>query len=207
MDAAAPPTVMTEDYAQPQAASSSEPEAHTVDLGVGTFLRSGIASGGVLGLSPFVTDDLGRGVFLRIAASVGQSPASSLRLTWVAGRLDTCAETLGNYPVGSGLRFDLCGGADVGESFIAPAAGRAAQSLPFVDVGPSVDLRAELGTRAALLLRAAAGINIARDLFVDATGATYQPALATVQLEVALSWTFGGGPSGTLIAAATSPSR
>jgi hypothetical protein len=212
MDAAAPPTAVIESHEQDgRAAASVEPQAapqaHAVDLGLAYFLRAGIASSGVVGLSPFVTDELGRDVFLRIAASVGQAPASGLHLTWVAGRLDTCAETTGNYARGSGLRLDLCGGADVGGTFIAPVGPTPAQSQPFIDIGPSVDLRAEMGPSAAFLLRASAGLSIARDAFVDATGATFQPPLATVDIEVALSWTLPGSQPRYPLNAASASSR
>lgn len=211
MDAVPPPAAIVEHQEQEQpGAPAPEPEpptrAHAVDLGVGTFLLSGVASGGVVGFSPFVSDELGRNVFVRIAAAVGQGPATGLHLTWVAGRLDTCSETLGNYAEGSGLRLDLCGGADVGGTFIASGSVAPAQTLPFLDVGPSADLRAEVGASAAIVLRAAVGLSIARDLFVDATGATYQPPLATVNLEIAFSWTLPTGPSKhPLVVAASKP--
>jgi hypothetical protein len=207
MDAAPPTATITPRYAEERPATPSiepapSPEAHAVELGMGTFLRSGVASGGVVGLSPLVTDELGREVFVRIAASVGQPAQGGLHLTWVAGRLDTCSEMLGNYAAGSGLRLDLCGGADVGATFIGATKANVAQSLPFVDIGPSVDLRAETGPHAALLLRAALGLSVARDTFVDETGAAYQPPLVDLDLEIALSWSLPGEPSGPLVAAA-----
>jgi hypothetical protein len=208
MDAAAPPAAIAPPSEASRPAASFEPEpappARAVDLGIATFLRSGIASSGVVGLAPFVTDELGREIFVRIAAYLGQAPEGGMHLTWVAGRLDTCSESLGNYAAGSGLRLDLCGGADVGATFIPSVAGNPAQSLPFVDVGPSADLRAEMGPSAALLLRAGAGLSIARDLFVDSTGATYQPPLVTLDLEIALSWTLPGSAPRAPLAAASS---
>jgi len=197
MDAAIPPTPIIDSDAADRPVASLEaeapPEAHAVDLGIATFLRSGVASSGVVGFSPFVTDELGRDVFVRIAGFLGEAPESGLRLTWAAGRLDTCSETAGNYASGSGLRLDLCGGADVGATLIAATAAGPGQSLPFVDIGPSVDLRADVGPNAALLLRASAGLSVARDAFVDSTGASYQPPLATFDLEIALSWTLPEG--------------
>jgi hypothetical protein len=211
MDAIVPPAAVVEPQAEerPAAAppeSEPAPRAHAVDLGVGTFILSGVATGGVVGFSPFVTDELGRDVFVRIAASVGQGPASGLHLTWVTGRLDICSESLGNYAEGAGLRLDLCGGADAGATFIASGPGTPAQSPPFIDIGPSVDLRAEVGPSAAVLLRVAAGLSIARDMFVDSTGATYEPPLATINVELAFSWTVPSGPSKrSLVVAASKP--
>jgi hypothetical protein len=197
MDAAPPPPIVIASDAQvPRPPSPIEPDevprAHAVDLGLATFLKSGIAASGVTGISPFVAAELGRDVLVRLAASVGQAPDSGLHLTWVAGRLDTCSEMAGNYAAGSGLRFDLCGGADAGATLVSAADGSPLQTLPFVDVGPSFDLRAELGESAAILLRAGAGINIARNSFQDASGTSFQPPLLTLDVEVALSWTLPG---------------
>ena len=182
--------------------SAPVPPAHAVDLGMATFLRTGIASGGVIGLSPFVADELGRNVFVRIAAAVGQPAQGGLHLTWVSGRLDTCSEMLGNYASGSGVRLDLCGGADVGAAFIGSNEASPAQSLPILDIGPSLDLRAETGPHAALLLRAAFGLNVDRDTFVDQTGTSSEPPLANLDLEIALSWSLSSEPSASLAAAA-----
>jgi hypothetical protein len=209
MDAAAPPVTITQPSGAERPAApwtgageSSRP-AHAVDVGIASFFRSGVASGGVVGLSPFVTDELGREVFLRIAAAIGQPTESGLHMTWVAGRLDTCSEMLGNYAPGSGIRLDLCGGASVGAAFIGASAATASQSVPLIDLGPSVDLRAEIGPRAAVLLRGAFGIALARDQFVDQTGASYEVPLANVDLQVALSWTLSSGePAAPLTASA-----
>jgi hypothetical protein len=213
MDAAAPPVAIIAPSTpstgeRPPAPwtdsdESSPRAAHAVDLGVGSFFRSGVATGGVVGLSSFVSDELGREVFLRMAAALGQPAQSGLHLTWVGGRLDTCAETLGNYATGSGMRLDLCGGAGVSAAFIGSSATNPAQSLPLVDLGPSADLRAEIGPRAALLLRAGVGLALARDHFVDQTGASSEVPLVNLDLEIALSWTLSGGePSAPLTATA-----
>jgi hypothetical protein len=205
MDAAPPPPIVAEPQTQMRVTAASEPDephrAHAVDLGFATFLKSGIADSGVTGISPFVTSEVGRDIFVRVAASVGQAPASGLHLTWVAGRVDTCSANAGNYAVGSGLRFDLCGGADVGATLIPSTAASPPQTLPFVDVGPSVDLRAELGPSAAFLLRVGAGVNVARASFVDSTGASFQPPLFTLDVEVALSWALGSSQADRRISA------
>lgn len=199
MDADAPIPIVRPQYAEDHATADSTgpapvPQAHAVDLGLATFLRSGVASGGVIGLSPFVAGDLGRDIFVRVAGSIGQPAEGGLHFTWLAGRLDTCSEALGNYATGSGLRLDLCGGADVGATFIGSNEASRAQSLPFIDIGPSADLRAETGAHAAVLLRAALGLSVARDTFVDQTGAAYEPPLLNLDLEIALSWSLSGDP-------------
>ena len=81
MDAAAPPAIVERQEQERSTAtpvdSETGPRAHAVDLGVATFFRSGVASSGVVGLSPFVTDELGRDVFVRIAASWGRRPQTA----------------------------------------------------------------------------------------------------------------------------------
>ncbi len=211
MDAAAPVVVMTESPVRRDetAAGAPEPEppgAHSVDLGVGSFLRSGVGPSGVFGVSPFVTDRIGEDVFLRLAASLGTSPASGLHMTWVTGRLDTCGTISGNYAAGSGLQLDVCGGADVGATFVRSGSGGnpplLAQTLPYIDFGPSVDLRAELGAKVALTLRVGLGLNVARDAFIDTTGSSIQPPLAAIHLELDLSWVLPGRRVDAVLAAA-----
>ena len=193
---AAPPAIVAEPDAQmrpaPPLEADRSSQSHVVDLGVATFLKSGIADAGVTGVAPFVAVGLGPDVFLRVAGAVGQQPASDRHLTWLTGRLAACAATAGNYAVGSGLRLDLCGGASVGATIVASTSAGPAQTLPYADVGPSVDLRAELGPSAALLLGVGAGVEVARGSFVDAAGASVEPPLLTLDVEVALSWTLPG---------------
>jgi hypothetical protein len=167
-------------------------EARPVEIGVGTFIVSGVGQSGVLGLAPFVTDGLGQDTFLRLSIGVGESQANTPRTTWAAGRIDICSGIPGNYPDGIGLRLDLCGGADVGLTHIGPRqqgdAPSSSQTFPYVDVGPSAALRAELGLHAAFSLRGSLGINIARDSFVDATGTLVQPPPGSASLELDVSW-------------------
>jgi hypothetical protein len=167
-------------------------EVRPVEIGAGTFMVSGVGQSGVLGLSSFVTDGLGRGTFLRLAFGIAESQASTPRTTWAAGRIDICSGIPGNYADGSGLRLDLCGGADVGLTHIAPREGADApapsQTFPYVDVGPSAALRAELGFYAAFSLRASVGISVARDSFVDSNGNLVQPPPGSASLELDFSW-------------------
>jgi hypothetical protein len=164
-----------------------------VELGVGTFLLAGVASSGVVGLTPYLIDGVGQDVFLRLGIGLGESTGSITHMTWAAGRLDTCLAMPGNYAAGSGLQFDLCGGADVGFTVIAldtqplslPQRG---QTLPYVNLGPSADLRAEFGANAAFSLRGVLGINIARDPYFDGSGSRVDPPLGAARVELGFSW-------------------
>jgi len=170
----------------------TSPPRRPVEFGVGTFMMTGIGSGGVMGLAPFITDGLGKTVFLRLSIGIAESETNLPRTTWAAGRVDLCSGIPGNYPDGSGLRLDLCGGADVGVTHLASAeengALAPAQTFPYVGLGPSADLRAELGARAALSLRGSLGLNVARDPFVDGTGTLVQPPPGSARIELDLSW-------------------
>ncbi len=98
---------------------------------------------------------------------------------------------VGNYATGQGLRLGLCGGADVGLTILGAGsqsgAPQGSQTMPFVDLGPSVELGAELGPKITIVLRGALGVNIARDTFVDGSGTRTDPALGTQRAEVGFS--------------------
>jgi hypothetical protein len=174
------------------AAHTSTPPALPLELGATTFLLAGVGTSGVVGLSAFVDAPLSSDVFLRISASGGRAPTGDLSTTWAAARLDTCYSVAGNYAAGQGLRLALCGGADVGLTLLGAGsqtgAPQGSQTMPFVDLGPSVELGAELGPKVTVVLRGALGVNIARDTFVDGSGARIDPALGTERAEVGLSF-------------------
>jgi hypothetical protein len=173
------------------ARATSDDEHAPLEFGLGTFLMVGGGAGSYIGVAPFLIDDVGPGVFLRPSVGVGTSLATNLPSTWTAARLDTCLRLPGRYAVRGGLQLDLCGGADVGFSYMAsgtdPGTPASGQTLPFIDLGPSVDLRAE-ANRLAITLRAVGGFNIARQGFDDVTGARVDLPLVTWRLELDFSW-------------------
>jgi hypothetical protein len=187
VDATEPPAVVLE-----TAPVADRREPRTVELGVGTFLMAGVGTGGIVGLSPFVIGGLGEDGVLRFAISVGESPGTLQFSTWMATRLDACLRLPGNYRSSQGLQLDLCGGTDVGFSHIAPATSpdgpRIAQTLPYVDVGPSADLRGEIGSILTVSLRGGLGVNIVRQGFEGPTGERVDPPLGSTRLELAFSW-------------------
>jgi hypothetical protein len=164
-------------------------EAPEAELGVGSFLMSGGATGGYLGVSPFLIEELGETWSLRPALLLGESAPASPRSMLAAARFDTCLRVPGNYAHGAGVALDLCGGFDAGFSYVA-AAGQPvvpSQIVPYVDVGPSVGVRAEVGLL-AVLLRGVAGIDVVRETYRDATGAPAQGTGGTLRFELAFSW-------------------
>jgi hypothetical protein len=130
-------------------------------------------------------------VSLRPALVLGESLPSTIRSYVAAARFDTCVRVPGNYSHGAGIQLDLCGGLDAGVFYVpadsAAGAPSSTQTVPYIDLGPSVGLRAEVG-RLAIMLRGAAGLNVARDGYVDATGNRNDMPLPTLRLEIDFSW-------------------
>jgi hypothetical protein len=168
-----------------------EPEKAPLELGIGTFFWVGGASGGYVGVSPFLFADLGQAVFLRPSIALGTSVATNVSSTLAAARIDTCFRYPGRYAVRGGMQLDLCGGVDAGFSYVSagttaggPGSG---QTIPLVDVGPSIDLRAEAGD-VGITLRVQGGVNVAQQGYTDDTGAHVDLPIVSYRLEMAISW-------------------
>jgi hypothetical protein len=165
-------------------------EGRTLELGAGAFLMTGTGGGALAGPTAFAVVEAGRGLFLRPAVAFGESltslpPADVKAATWAAARFDTCLRVPGLYSRHHGMQLDLCAGTDLGYTTIESTA-RA--TLPYLDLGPSIDLRGELGGRLSAVLRVVAGVNLLRDSFTDLSGARETPPLAEGRLELAFSW-------------------
>ena len=159
-------------------------DARTLEIGVAGFLMSGAGAGAMAGASPYAIIEAGRGVFLRPALFFGQALTAInsppvLDAIWMAARFDTCLRVPGLYKQNQGIQLDLCGGADFG--FLDDNTDDAL--LPFVSVGPSLDLRGELGSSLSASIRGVTGINVTS----ETVGPVYQP-LWSGRLELALSW-------------------
>jgi hypothetical protein len=173
-------------------------EAASREIGVGTFLMTGTGAEAIAGVTPFAVLEVGHGIFLRPAVMVGESIAvlvshsSDARSTWVAGRLDACLRIPGLYASRRGMQLDLCGGTEAGVSYFAtgaqPEAPMQDQTMPYVNVGPSIGLRAEFAWDLAVALRGVTGVNLVSTGYSDVAGARVDfPAFAG-RIEVALSW-------------------
>ncbi len=165
-------------------------EGRNLELGAGVFLMTGTGGGALAGPTAFAVVEAGHGIFLRPALAFGQSltslpPSDLASSTWAATRFDACIRVPGLYTRHHGMQLDLCGGSDLGFTTV-----QAAQSttLPYLDLGPSIALRGELGSRLAAVLRMVAGVNLLRPTFQDLSGAADQPPLAVGRLELAFSW-------------------
>jgi hypothetical protein len=195
LDTAEPPRISApapaEANAQPWESNEPRRDPRALELGAAGFLLSGGGAGSYAGISPFVVAEMGQSILLRPSVAFGQSLVPDLRSSWVAARFDTCVRIAGLYTTGSGIQLDLCAGLGAGVSYVgsgtqagAPAAG---QTLPYVELGPSIDLRAEVGS-AAVTLRAAAGADVAREGFTDVTGTRVDAPGWPVRLEIGFSW-------------------
>lgn len=185
-----PPPAVAEPPSPEHDRSLHHEEGRSLELGAGVFLMSGSGGGALSGPVLFAMIESAHGIFLRPSLAIGQTvsslPPSDVRsATWGAGRLDTCLRLPGLYSLHQGMQLDVCAGGDAGMTHIYAASGT---DLPYLALGPSVELHGELGGRLSALLRGAAGIDLLRGSYVDNTGATQQPPLASVRLELALSW-------------------
>jgi hypothetical protein len=159
-------------------------DPRTLELGIAGFLMSGAGAGAMVGVSPYAVIEAGRGVFLRPALAVAQTLSALnsppiVDALWMAGRFDACLRVPGLYTQNRGIQIDLCGGADFG--VLDDSTDDVV--VPYVSVGPSLDLRGELGSSLAASIRAVTGIN--------ATSATTGPLslpLWSGRLELAFSW-------------------
>jgi hypothetical protein len=159
-------------------------DTRTLELGLSGFLMSGAGAGAMAGASPFAIIEAGHGVFLRPALYFGQALTALnsppvLDALWMASRFDTCLRMPGLYTQNRGIQLDLCGGADLG--FVDDSTDD--EIVPFVSLGPSLDLRGELGGSLSASIRGVTGINVTS----GTTGPVYQP-LWSGRLELAFSW-------------------
>jgi hypothetical protein len=160
------------------------------EVGFGVFLMTGPGGGALAGPAAFTVIEAGHGVFLRPSVAYGESltslpPSDVKRSTWGAARFDTCLRLPGLYTRHQGMQLDACAGTDVGYTTIEANGGT---TLPYLDLGPSIDLRGELGSSLSAVLRVVAGINVLRGTFTDLSGTQERAPLAGGRLELAFSW-------------------
>jgi hypothetical protein len=165
-------------------------ETRALELGAGMFLMTGTGGGAVAGPTAFAVIEAAHGLFLRPALAFGESlssvpPSDVNASTWLDARFDTCLRLPGLYSRHHGMQLDVCGGTDLGTTTIETGTGT---RLPYWNVGPSLDMRGELGSSLSAVLRVVAGVNVLRDSFVDLSGAREAPPLAAARLELAFSW-------------------
>ncbi|MDB4940741.1 MAG: hypothetical protein JWP97_275 [Labilithrix sp.] len=140
------------------------PPMRTVEVGTMVYLRDGLATtGGMAGLSPFLTIELVPSWVLRPALFFGRSTGrvasagDAAVLSHFGARADICRRIPGNYIERRGIEADLCGAIDGG--VVTPGVGLARVPVR-LGTGPSVDLRGELGAGLALEVRALVGANL-----------------------------------------------
>ncbi len=159
-------------------------DARTLEVGLGAFLMGGAGGGAMAGAAPYLIIEAGQGVFLRPSLAIAQTlaPLSQppvVNALWLAGRFDTCLRIPGLYTQNRGMQLDMCGGTDVGILDVESSN----ISLPYVSLGPSLDLRGELGSVISASIRGGVGVNVTS----GTTDGIYQP-LWSGRLELAFSW-------------------
>jgi hypothetical protein len=165
-------------------------EARTLEIGAGVFLMNGTGGGALAGPTAFVVVEAGRGIFLRPALAFGQSlnsipPGDIQSAMWAAGRFDACLRLPGLYTRRHGMQLDVCAGSDLGFTVLQ---AQTQTTLAYVDVGPSIGLRGELGSRLSAMLRLVGGINLVRPAFKDLSAQDDLPPLAVARIELGATW-------------------
>jgi hypothetical protein len=172
-------------------------EQRQIEVGLASYVMTGTGTGMIAGGSLFAVSEVGGGWFLRPALAAGWTfaevvPTTHAYGTLGAGRFDACKRIPGNYLEKSGIQLDLCGGTDVGFLHVdaqnASSTGAKAEpavTLGLFAVGPSIDLRGELGNELSVLVRGVAELNILSNS--EANG-TVSPSLLIARTEVGLSW-------------------
>jgi hypothetical protein len=172
-----------------------------LEFGVGTFVMTGTGANAILGATPYALIEAIPGFFVRPALVIGESITPQGELDnanplLIAIRLDGCTRYPGNYSANRGLELTMCGGADVGGTYFPSAPNvpngtgvpQESTILPQVSLGPSLDLRGEVGSHWSIVLRGVAGLNVIRNGFVDRTGNRVEPEWVSGRLELALAW-------------------
>ena len=145
-----------------------------LEVGMASYLMAGTGTGMLIGGTLFSVSEVGNGWFLRPALSLGRTfveivPTTHAFATLGAARFDACKRLPGNYLDKRGIQLDLCGGADVGflhideqdKSMTVPTS-EPGVTLPLFAIGPSVDLRGELGNELSVLVRGVVEWNVVR---------------------------------------------
>jgi hypothetical protein len=176
------------------------PEARRdFEAGAAVFLMTGTGGAAVGGASPFLTIEAGHGIYWRPSLVFGQSltslsPDADARATVAAGRVDACVRMPGLYTQHRGIQLDACLGSDAGAMLVGGTGkGHAGAptndfSTPYASVGPSLELRGELGSSLSARLRGLLGENFFNKGFSDGAGSYVAPMPYTGRVELAFSW-------------------
>jgi hypothetical protein len=151
--------------AGPDKGGDAELPSLIVELGALAFLRSGLVGAtSAAGVSPYVNVQVTPSIFLRPALGLGWStdrvvvPGGMSKYTTAGARFDACKRIPGNYIEQRGIELDLCGGGDL--MIVVTQEGSLSRLRG--SIGPSANLRGQLGGGFALELRGGLGANLSR---------------------------------------------
>jgi len=179
------------------ASSNGEGEApakHSIEIGTMVYLQNGMTvAGGFGGVSPFMTVEVAPSWVLRPALAFGRSttpiPVStnaSAMMSHVGARADFCRRIPGNYTERRGIEADLCLGLEGGVITDDPRTDVRGNAAARLGLGPSMNLRGELGAGIALEVRALVGANLLNRPLVDEAVAPLVFAAAELGVSVRL---------------------
>ncbi len=134
------------------------PREFRFDLGTSMFVKSGFGAGSMAGVAPFVAFEVAPSWLLRPSILMGRSTGGTALegtnyvFSTAGARVDFCRRIPGNYIERRGIELDLCAGTDFSVLWDRDVSGTRAT------VGPSMDLRGELGAGIAAEVRGMGGI-------------------------------------------------
>jgi hypothetical protein len=193
-----PATTLASDGRPTNDAVSLESEApaaprRSIELGMMTYLRNGLTGTGAFGgVSPYITVEVAPRWVVRSALMFGRSTTSvsddsdAPKMSQVGGRSDFCRRAPGNYTERRGIEADMCLGLEGGVVTTDRSLPNQSGTALRLGVGPSANLRGELGAGIALEVRGLVGANLVKEPVVAEAAAPLVFAAVELGLSVRL---------------------
>jgi hypothetical protein len=181
-------------YPDPDTVSSTEgahPIAPTqeraLEIGSMLYVRNGIlATGGMVGVSPFVAVELANAWVLRPSLAFGRSTEGAVGMSHVGARADVCRRIPGNYTERRGIEADLCAGFETGVVTSQASQTTPGDTVGRAGLGPAATLRGELAGGVALEVRGLVGANFIQSALLGQAEAPLVFAAAELGVSVRL---------------------
>jgi hypothetical protein len=162
---------------------TTKPE-HPLEIGSMLYVRNGmLATGGMVGVSPFVAVELANAWVLRPSAALGRATQGTSGISHLGGRADVCRRIPGNYTERRGIEADLCAGFEGGVVASQATRTERGDSVGRAGLGPAATLRGELAGGVALEVRGLVGANFIRSALLGQA----EPPLVFASAELGVS--------------------
>ena len=166
---------------------SSAKAEHALEVGSMAYVRNGmLATGGMVGVSPFVAVELANAWVLRPSVAFGRATQGAVGMSHVGGRTDLCRRIPGNYTERRGIEADLCAGIEAGVVTSQASQTMRGDSVGRAGIGPAATLRGELAAGVALEVRGLVGANFIQSALLGQAEAPLVFASAELGVSVRL---------------------